>query len=94
MYGTAKYMHRVDASAMQNSINLCGMKVDTEISSSVLSSCACFRKLHATIACFIPCDFSEAFLHEKLAQKMQLKLKSIIYLHFILCLAESFLMSL
>lgn len=28
MYGTAKYMHRVGASAMQNGTNPYGMKVD------------------------------------------------------------------
>lgn len=62
MYGAAKYMHGVGASAMQNGTNPYGMKVDTEISSTVLSSRACFRKLNATISSYIHCELSEAFL--------------------------------
>lgn len=62
MYGTAKYVHGAGASAIQNGVNPYGMKVDTEISSTVLSYCARFRKLSATISCYIHCELSEAFL--------------------------------
>lgn len=55
-------LHRVAASAVQNGTNLYGMKVDTEISSSVLSSTACFRKLHTTVLHYIPYDLAETFL--------------------------------
>lgn len=74
---------------MQNVTNPYGMKIDTEINSSVLSSCACFRKLHGTISCCILYELFEAFfsLHEKLALRMQLKLKSIVYLSFMPCLS-------